>query len=136
MRQDLILAPMGALAALTFAVLLMIPFRRFQAGFAGKVTRQDFVYGESANVPGVTSLPNRNYMNLLEAPMLFYVICLMHYVTNRVGVAALVMAWIYVALRVLHSGIHLTYNKVDHRLTAFATSNLVLLALWVEFFVA
>lgn len=73
--QDQILFPMGALALLTFTVLLFIPIRRFRAAFAGKVGPEDFKYGESERVPGDVSLPNRNYMNLTELPVLFYVVC-------------------------------------------------------------
>ena len=48
---------------------------------------------------------------------------------------ALALAWAYVALRAIHSVIHLSYNKVTHRLLAYATSNVVLAAFWVMFFV-
>src|SRR5258708_21615571 len=119
---------MGALAARPFLVLLIVPFRRFRAAFAGKVTAEDFRYGESNRVPATVSIPNRNYMNLLEQPMLFYVVCLMHFVAGHVDMSALVLAWSYVGLRALHSLVHLTYNKVAHRLTVFAASA-VLLAL-------
>jgi hypothetical protein len=135
MRQDLILAPMGGLAALTFLVLMLIPFRRFQAAFTGRVTARDFVYGESPNVPSTVSMPNRNYMNLLEIPVLFYIVCLMYFVTGRVAITPLILAWLYVGLRALHSGVHLTYNNVPHRLAVFALSNVVLAALWIGFFV-
>jgi hypothetical protein len=74
-------------------------------------------------------------MNLLELPMLFYVAGLMYYVAGRVDQTALVLAWAYVGLRAIHSVIHLSYNKVTHRLVAYATSNFVLLAFWVMFFV-
>ena len=40
------------------------------------------------------------------------------------------LAWAYVALRVVHSLIHLSYNHVYHRLAAFVVSNGVLAALW------
>jgi len=59
----------------------------------------------------------------------------MYYVAGRVDQTALVVAWSYVALRAVHSAIHLTYNNVIHRLTAFALSNVVLMAFWVLFFV-
>lgn len=127
--------PMGALAALTFVVLLQIPIRRFAAVRAGRVTVDDFKLGESANVPPATAIPNRNYMNLLELPVLFYVICLMFEQTGRGTSLALTLAWAYVALRAVHSAIHLTYNNVTHRLAAFAVSNFVLGTLWVVFFV-
>jgi hypothetical protein len=134
MSQELIFAPMGAMALLTFVVLVMIPARRFRAAFAGRVKRDDFKYGESPAVPGDVSIPNRNYMNLLELPTLFYVAGLMFYVAGRVDQTALVVAWTFVALRGVHSVIHLTYNDVFHRLTAFALSNVALMAFWLLFF--
>ena len=127
-----IVFPMAALAALTFAVLLLIPVRRFRAGRAGQVAYDDFRYGESARVPPEVALPNRNLMNLLELPMLFYVACLAGYAADRVDAAALTLAWSYVGLRLAHSAIHLTYNRVRHRLLAFAASNVVLVMLWTN----
>ena len=135
MSQELIFAPMGAMALLTFLVLGFIPARRFRAVFAGRATADDFKFGESPAVPGDVSIPNRNYMNLLELPILFYVGGLMYFVAGRLDEAALIVAWVYVALRAVHSAIHLTYNNVIHRLIAFALSNFVLLAFWILFFV-
>src|SRR5579862_2463471 len=102
MDQHLIFAPMGALAFLTFVALTLIPFRRFRAGAAGQIVRDDFKFGESANVPGPVSIPNRNYMNLLELPVLFYVGSLMYFVTSKVDAVVLAVAWLYVALRAAH----------------------------------
>ena len=134
--MERILYPMLALGAWTFAVMLLVPFARFRAAFRGQVSAKDFRYGESANVPGPVSLPNRNLMNLLEVPVLFYVVCLAMYVTHTVDPAVVFGAWAYVALRAAHSVVHLTYNNVFHRLTAYAASNLVLVALWVRWAVA
>jgi len=127
-----ILYPIVALATVTFGVLLLIPLRRFRAGMAGQVAFDDFRYGESARVPPEVALPNRNMMNLLELPVLFYVACLAYVVTDRVNDAALALAWSYVGLRLVHSAIHLTYNRVRHRLIMFAASNIVLVMLWTN----
>ena len=127
-----ILYPMVALAGLTFVVLLLIPIRRFRAAFAGAVTADDFRYGESARVPPDVALPNRNMMNLLELPMLFYVACLTAYVTHGENAYLVQLAWIYVALRAAHSLVHVTYNRVSHRLLIFAASNVVLIMLWTN----
>ena len=135
MEQALIFQPMGALAALTFLVLGNIPLRRFRAAAAKTVTRDDFRFGESARVPGDVSIPNRNYMNLLDLPVLFYVLCLTLFVSDHVTELQLWLAWIYVALRAAHSLVHLTFNNVIVRLTLFALSNFVLMAMWVLFFV-
>lgn len=134
MSPDQILLPMGALAALTFLVLLLVPIKRFRAASAGHVTADDFKLGESARVPADVSIPNRNYMNLLELPMLFYVICLALYVTGRVTELQLGLAWAYVGLRTAHSLVHLTINQVFVRLSLFGLSNLVLMAMWLLFY--
>lgn len=133
MAQQAIFLPMLALAALTFAVLMFIPLRRFRAAFAGQVTPSDFALGESVNVPSHVALANRNYMNLLEAPLLFYAVCLAMFVSQTVDPLAVKLAWGYVALRALHSVVHISYNNVVHRLTLFALSNFVLIALWIVF---
>lgn len=130
MEQTAIFAPALALVGWTLLVLLLIPFRRFQAAFAGTVTAHDFRFGESANVPPQVSIPNRNYMNLLEAPLLFYVLCLVLFQLQGVGQSALVLAWAYVGCRVAHSLVHLTYNRVMHRLGFFALSNVLLTVLF------
>lgn len=134
MVQNLIFAPMGAMAALTFAVLGLVPIARFRAVFAGKVQAVDFKLGESPAVPPEVALPNRNYMNLLELPTLFFPVCLMFFVAHRVTGAVIWVAWIFVALRLAHTLIHVTYNNVVHRLTAFAAANAALSVLWVMFF--
>ena len=126
-----ILHPVFALAAWTGLVLLLVPIVRIRAGFRGRVTVGDFKSGESKSVPLDVSIPNRNYMNLLEVPVLFYVVCLLLFAIAGSSPVAVVLAWSYVALRVVHSAIHLTYNNVIHRLTAFGISNAVLVGLWV-----
>ena len=73
-----ILWPMGALALLTFCVLGLIPFRRIGASLRKEITPDDFRYGESSRVSGYVSIPNRAMMNLLELPVLFYVISRCH----------------------------------------------------------
>ncbi|TGJ98920.1 hypothetical protein EHQ53_11005 [Leptospira langatensis] len=134
MQKELWLFPIGALALLTFFVLIQVPIRRFYAGFKGMVTAKDFKYGESKRVPDWVVVVNRNYMNLLEVPVLFYLICLIHFLTDRTDALSLSLAWIYVVTRIVHSTIHLTYNHVFHRLGVFAFSNLILGGLWLDFF--
>jgi hypothetical protein len=134
MQQQLIFAPMGALAFLAFAVLGIIPIRRIRAGRAGRITADDFRFGESARVPAEVAVANRALVNLLEVPLLFYVACLMYFVAGKVDGVALALAWTYVALRVVHTLIYLTYNRVLHRAVPFVISNLVLVGFWALFF--
>lgn len=85
MHEPSIFYPMFALAVWTSLVLLLVPLTRIRSVRRGEIVANDFKYGESSAVPPRVSIPNRNYMNLLEAPMLFYVVCLALYVSGGVS---------------------------------------------------
>ena len=127
MKSTAILYPVFALVAWTFLVLL----RLAQVRIFSHLHPKEFRYGEAPTVPPHVSIPNRNYMNLLELPLLFYVVCILLFVTGVTSTNALFLAWTYVMLRIVHSLIHLGYNNVLHRLGVFACSNVVLASLWV-----
>ncbi|MGV3591898.1 MAG: MAPEG family protein [Gammaproteobacteria bacterium] len=134
MNTSNILLPVLALTGWTFIVLLMIPYRRFRAAFRQQVSEADFRYGESRRVPPDVGIPNRNMMNLLEMPVLFYVVCFAYQSSGAALAGFVQLAWIYVAARIVHSLIHLSYNRVLHRMFAFAVSNVVLILMWSRLF--
>ncbi len=74
-----------------------------------------------------------NFRNLFEAPVLFYALVPLLLLTNAVSGAELALAWAFVALRALHSVIHIGYNRVVHRFSAYAASTLCLFAMWLLF---
>jgi hypothetical protein len=121
--------PVVVLAFWTFIVLFLIPFRRFRGGLLG-VGQHDSAHGDSG-ATAMVSVPNRAYMNLLEIPVLFYVGCLVLFVTGGASYATIAIAWVFVVLRIVQSLIHLTYNRPAHRGMAFACFNVALVALWV-----
>ncbi|MGN6423836.1 MAG: MAPEG family protein [Asticcacaulis sp.] len=129
-----ILWPMAALALLTFVVLLIMPFLRVGDVAAGRAKAADFRYGESEDVPWRTRLFNRNYMNLLELPVLFYAACLIAFVTDDRDALPLGLAWAFVGFRVLHTLVHVSLNPILIRMALFAASAMTLLALWVAIF--
>jgi hypothetical protein len=61
MNPTQILFPMAGLAALTFAILLLIPYVRFKAARGRLVTADDFKLGESANVPAKSMQPRSTW---------------------------------------------------------------------------
>jgi hypothetical protein len=76
-----------------------------------------------------------NYKNLFEMPVLFYLLCVLLHTTQQVSVGMLIAAWVYVALRYLHSFIHIGYNKVMDRFKVFIASATLLYGMWIAFFV-
>lgn len=133
MQPEAIFEPVIALVLITLGVLGYTGYKRFSAGFAGRVRGHDFRYGENANVPLDVAVANRNFMNLLEAPVLFYTFCISAYVTHQAAAWAIGLAWLYVALRIVHTFVHLSYNKIMHRFASYAASNLVLAVMWLTF---
>ena len=136
MNHASIFLPILALVSWTLLNLLCVPYQRFRAVRAGTISVDDFKSGESASVPDTARIPNRNYMNLIEAPALFYVVCLIHFLAMKVDATAIALSWTYVVLRIAQSLIHLTYNRVVHRLAVFATSNVVLTVLTIRLVIA
>lgn len=128
MTQSALFAPMGVLAGITFFVLLFVPAYRFIA--RGQPVPQDSATGD---IPG--GLGNPNFADLLEMPVLFYVVCLMAILAGRDDPTMLWLAWAYVGFRVLHSAVHLTYDNATHRTVLFALSNFAVFAMWVFFFI-
>ena len=135
MRAEAIFRPMSILAVWTGAVRLLTVMRRVLAVRARRVSARAFRLGESAEVPADLAVFNRNLMNLLEMPVLFYVVSLAFYVAHAVDGTVLLLAWSYVALRLLHSAVHLTFNHIGARFAAFAASNIVLLLMWIRLMV-
>lgn len=133
MKPEAIFSPMMGLVAWTFVIMLLMAYKRWSAGFAGRLKRGEYKVGESPDVPSDVRLPGRNFVNLFEMPVLFYVLCLALYMTHNVSETLLALAWIYVALRVVHSLIHVTYNKIMHRFFVYALSSFLLLAMWIIF---
>ena len=75
-----------------------------------------------------------NFRNLFEVPILFYALCATALATNHIPGWLVLGAWLFVVLRVVHSIIHCTYNKVMHRFPVFLAGFVVVVALWVAFF--
>jgi hypothetical protein len=70
-----------------------------------------------------------NYNHLHEAPTLFYAVALVLALIGQGDGINATIAWIYVALRIVHSVWQATVNKVAVRFALFALSTLALFAL-------
>ena len=73
---------------------------------------------------------SNNMHNQFETPVLFYALCGAAVYVGATGVAVVLLAWSYVATRLLHTAVHVTSNRVQHRFYPFAAGVLVLAAMW------
>ena len=89
---------------------------------------------EGSVEPMYLSLLGENIVNLYETPQLFYAVCLAYFVQKgSADQATMVLAWLYVLLRVIHTYVHTGGNNVSYRFFAFGSSMLVLNLLWGRF---
>ena len=122
-----------ALVLLTFAVGLRLLYVRSQE------MREKRVHPQSAatSLAMAAKLQNvqaaDNYKNLFEVPILFYALVATAVAIDYTPIWLVAGAWVFVAVRVAHSLIHCTYNKVIHRFAAFGASFLVVVLLWAIF---
>lgn len=75
---------------------------------------------------------SNNLKNLFELPILFYTAILLSLVLMIQDPLLVRLSWAFVALRIVHSVIHCTYNNVNHRFIAYALSSLFLLFIWIR----
>lgn len=122
--------PAFALVALTLLVVMRLARQRFAAVRAGRVDPRFYKLFRGADEPDDVAVIARNFNNLFETPTLFYAGTAIAFAGQVAGTPLVALGWTYVALRYLHTVIHLTSNKVLWRFRVFALSLLVLLAYW------
>src|SRR5260221_11843658 len=123
MRAEAIFVPVAVLAIWTIAVLFLTGVRRVRAVRAGRIPARAFRFGESAEVPADVTVVNRHLMNLLEMPLLFYVVALAFYVTRLGSAGGGGVFWADLSLRLIHSFIHPTSHRILPRVSTFPPGN-------------
>ena len=133
MSTPQLLWPAFVLFLWTQLVVLRLATLRFRAVREKRVDPRYYKVLRGEPEPEDVAVVARNLANLCEAPTLFYagIAVAIALLGGAASTTLVATAWIYVALRLLHSLIHLTVNKVIWRFRAFALSWLALLVFWV-----
>ena len=133
MDQSAILQPVVALVLLTAVVWFRLYVERLGEMRERRIDPQSISTSTARNATLSRTSGADNFKNLLEMPVLFYVLCLALLAAEAVTTGFVQAAWAYVALRAVHSFIHLTYNRVVHRFLAYAASSVLLFGMWLVF---
>ena len=135
-----ILKPVVALATWTMVMWLWMYATRIPAMSKAKIDTAKLVGGQTGSLDGV--LPDNvqwiahNYNHLHEAPTVFYAVALVLAITGHGDGLNAQIAWGYVGLRVLHSIVQASINRIIIRFSLFALSSLALIALVVHAVIA
>ncbi|RYF91454.1 MAG: MAPEG family protein [Caulobacteraceae bacterium] len=125
-----VLAPALALVIWSLLVWLWMYATRLPAMSKARLDPQDARFPGSLDVlpDGVRQVAN-NYNHLMEQPTIFYALAFITYLAGLQSPFTAGLAWGYVALRIVHSLIQNTVNRVPLRFLAFSLST-ILLMVW------
>ena len=127
-----ILLPLFVQVALTFLLLFWTGRVRLAAVRRGDVHVRDVALREPSWPKQETQIANA-YQNQLELPVLFYVLTILAIMTRQADMLFVLLAWVFVVLRVVHVYVHITSNGLKLRFSLFASGVVVLAAMWVIF---
>lgn len=129
--DTLLLYPMFLMVVLTFVIACIAVRVRFASVKNRTVKSNYYRLMSGQEVSDIITKTTRNFNNQFEVPVLFYVACCLYILWGINNDFALIIAWLFVVVRVAHSYIHLTYNNVIHRALAFWLSLLCVMGLWI-----
>lgn len=129
-----ILWPTFALVALIFIVWFTLFVQRLGYMKRNPPRAEDFLTGETAmRYFAPVEMPANNLRNLFEMPVLYFALVPLLMITHHANHIQVLLAWIYVLLRVVHSFIHIGPKKIRPRFMVYLASCVVLSAMWVGF---
>ncbi len=132
--QTHLLAPMITLVLWTFVMwawlyATRIPaIRRLHVALDADQSKEAF----NAQLPPHVRWKADNYNHLLEQPVLFYAVVLALCFVGHWGDVNVILAWLYVALRIVHSIVQATVNVIMLRFAVFMIASVVLLILAIR----
>ncbi len=128
-----IIYPMFALVLLTFTVCFGVGIARLISVQKRQVSPKYYKLLSGYTPPDYVVKLGRNFDNLLEVPVLFYLLGVLMIALNLSSAFILNLAWAFVVFRLIHTLIHVTYNTPTHRFLAYLVSCTILLVMWIEF---
>ena len=134
MSVPTILAPLFVQVLLTLALMLGMMVFRGRA-LTGGETRLESIAMREPNWPRQAALFANCFGNQFELPVLFYVLTILSMMTRHADLLFVLLAWVFVALRVLQALVHVTSNDVRLRGGFYGAGAVVLLVMWLIFIV-
>ena len=122
--------PAVAMALLTCVVWVRLYAERIPEMQRRKIHPQKLALSAQREALLEDTRASDNFKNLFELPVLFYLALFVAHSSGQVGSTVVLLAWLFVVLRWLHSGIQCTYNRVMHRFTVYVIGAVVLWLLW------
>jgi hypothetical protein len=134
MSVQFVLLPLFVEVLLTFGVMFGMMYFRTATLQRGETRFEDIALRQP-NWPVRASQFAYAFSNQFELPVLFYVLTVLEIVTRHADLLFVVLAWIFVATRVMQAVVHVTNNNVRVRGTFYGIGAIILVIMWVIFIV-
>lgn len=122
-----------AIAAQAFMAIILVTwlgFERVPRVSRGEIRMADIAV-DRTGYPLKARLLSNSFDNQFQLPVLFFVGALILLQLGLVGWFDVVLAWLFVALRIAHAAIHVTTNRVPRRFVVYSAGLAVLTLFWL-----
>ena len=113
---------------LTFVIVFFTLRIRLASVRRGEVSLSYYSMFRGEEKPDLVIKTSRKLANHFAVPVLFYAAGILYAALEMSDSVPVTLAWLFVIARLIHTGIHLSYNNVMHRLVVFGVGNLSILA--------
>jgi hypothetical protein len=134
MSIQIVLLPLFVEVLLTFGVMFGMMYFRTSSLQRGETRLRDIALREP-NWPVRATQFGYAFANQFELPVLFYVLIILEIVTRHVDLLFVLLAWIFVVMRVLQAWVHVTNNNVRVRGAFYGVGAIILVIMWVIYIV-
>ena len=131
--DKLLVLNVAAEVLLISIIMVIMGRRRFRAARNKEISLGAFRTMDLAGANEGVITASRNFDNQFQMPMLFMFGVVLVLQFQLADVVFVLIGALYVALRLLHSIVHITSNHVRRRFNLFLLSCVVLWAFWIRF---
>ena len=132
MDRILILYPVFVMVLLTFIsyIVMFLIVKKY-------ITKKEIKYGQfklyRGEFPDDYEQSRQHLKNQFELPIIFYLLVALLYSSNNLQNIDIILAWLFVISRYIHSFIRFKNNYLPYRGTVFTFGLVILLAGWINF---
>ena len=130
LTAKLLILAIAAQVLLTVVILVLMGRERVPRVMSGEIAVKDIAVDRDA-YPLRARLLSNNFDNQFQLPVLFYVAALLALWSGSTNLAEVFFAWAFVALRYVHSAIHVSTNRLHQRFAVYTAGLAVLVILWL-----
>ena len=135
MDRILIIYPVFAMVLLTFFsyIIMVLIVKKY-------ITKKEIKYGQfklyRGEFPDDYEQSRQHLKNQFELPIIFYLLVALLYSLNNLQYIDIILAWLFVISRYIHSFIRFKNNYLPHRGSVFFLGLVILLAGWINFIIS